>query len=149
MTRDSPFIETRRSKDRQDYRPVEIETRRSKDRSDYGQGELRKLPTQTNNNEYYRRTYRNREDIDRKPERDGQIKSITGRGYEDTMRIYYETAEEARARSRDRDRERDRDTEEARLRERDLERDRVAKEARLRERDRERDRDRIRDSKRH
>ena len=106
---------------------------------------MRKISTQTNVNDDYRRTYRNRADIDRKPERDGRITSITGRGYEDTMRVYYETAEEARARSRDRDR----DTEEARLRERDRERDRVAEETRLRERDRERDRDRIRDSKRH
>ena len=96
---------------------------------------MRKISCQTNVNEDYRRTYRNRTDINRKPKRDGRITSITGRGYEDTMRTYYETAEEVRARSRERDRERDRDTEEARLRERDRERDRVAEEARLRERD--------------
>ena len=81
--------------------------RRSRDRVDYGQGEMRRASAQTNAYDDSRQTYRDRTDQDRKPEGDARMPTVTGRGYEETMRMYRTYADEGRDRDRDRDRSRD------------------------------------------
>ena len=86
----------RRSKDRRSKDHQEKETRRSKDRVEEGRGEMRKISTD-----------RDRYDTERKQEGDTRVKPPTGRGYEETMRTYYEYADEGRERDREKDRTRD------------------------------------------
>ena len=68
---------------------------------------MRRASAQTNVYEDSRQTYQDRTDQDRKPEGDARIPTVTGRGYEETMRIYRGYANETRERDRDRDRSRD------------------------------------------
>jgi hypothetical protein len=72
---------------------------------------MRKISAKTNIDDDSWCTYRDRAEIDRRPEGDGRITSVTGRGYKDTMRTYYETEEEARIRERKLERERERERE--------------------------------------
>ena len=75
------------------------------------------MPAPANDYGETRKIYRDRLETDRKPEGEMRLTSVTGRKYEDTMRTYYDYAEEARI--RERDRERDREIERARERDRD------------------------------
>ena len=70
---------------------------------------MRKSSAYTNDYGDTRKIYRDRLETDRKPEGEMRVTSVTGRGYEDTMRTYYDYAEEARIRERDRERDRERE----------------------------------------
>ena len=87
--------EYRQSQERPNYRPPEKEMRRSRDRVDYGQGEMRRASAPTNAYDDSRQTG------------DTRMPTVTGRGYEETMRTYRTYADEGRDRDRDRDRSRD------------------------------------------
>ena len=87
------------------------------------------MPAPTNDYGETRKIFRDRLETDRKPEGEMRATSMTGRGYEDTMKMYYTYADEERQRERDRERDRDRE------RERDRERDRAIERAREKDRD--------------
>jgi hypothetical protein len=70
---------------------------------------MRKISAQTNNYADTKKTYRERGERDRKPDENTRITSVTGRGYEKTMRTYYHYAEAERIRERDKEQDRDRD----------------------------------------
>ena len=85
------------------------------------------MPAPTNDYGETRKIYWDRLETDRKPEEDMRVTSMTGRGYEDTMKMYYTYADEARQRERDRERDRDRERERDRVIERAREKDRDTK----------------------
>ena len=78
------------------------------------------MPAPTNDYGETRKIFRDRLETDRKPEEEMRATSMTGRGYEDTMKMYYTYADEER--QRERDRERDRAIKRAREKDRDTKR---------------------------
>ena len=85
------------------------------------------MPAPTNDYGETRKIYRDRLETDQKYEGEMRVTSMTGRGYEDTMKTYYTYADEARQRERDRERDRDRERERDRVIERAREKDRDTK----------------------